>query len=456
MEETVRYGRIKDETYSFEFGKLPPQAKELEEVVIGAVLIEPQELHKALNILHSECFYVDAHQRIWKAISALYARNQPADILTVSEELRKMGELDNAGGSFYIATLTNRIGSAANVEYHAYIVKEKYVARKAIEIQSRCIRELYEDTEDAMQSLSTLQTGLLELNGEINKSKEVMFSDAVAERVTEIKEAAKDKTYKTGHIVHLTALDKQTMGWQPSDLIVVAARPAMGKTAFAVWCATQQAKNDLPVGFMSLEMSTNQLIDRILSSESQIGLETIRRAGMKFDEWQRFDHKVGQIIGYPFFVDDRGGLKITEVCNTITNWVVKYGIKVVYIDYLQLIRASGSKKNTSREQDVTEVTQALKALAKNMGIAIVALSQLSREVEKRSDKRPILADLRESGSIEQEADMVIFPFCENYYNEQADATKCELIIAKYRNGRTGMVEVDFIKEFQRFQDRTPF
>lgn len=444
-------------------GRVPPNAVNFERMIIGAVLLEPEALFKAANIIHVDCFYMDSHKWIWQAVLSLYSKEQAIDMETVCNELKEVGKLGKIGetdsmGVYYIAKLTNTVGSSANIETHCHIVKERYIARQLISACSNALKSLYDVTEDVFDTKDKLQNDILKLDGEINKSREVKFSDAVVEAAAELKEAAKDKTYKTGQTVGLDSLDRHTMGWQDSDLIILAGRPSMGKTAFAVWCAKQQAKQGVPTGFMSLEMSTKQLIHRIFADESNIELSTIRKAGMRFDEWQRFDQRLPSIIDFPLHIDDRGGLRITEVCSTITTWAIKHKVKTVYIDYLQLIAGSGEKKQANREQDVSEVTRKLKALAKNLNIPIIALSQLSRAVETRGgDKKPMLSDLRESGAIEQDADMVIFPFCPSYYDEQADPFLCELIIAKYRNGKVGMVEVDFNKAFQKFKERSnPF
>lgn len=435
-----------------EIGKIPPQSKNMETAVIGAVLIEKDAIHIAINILHEECFYVDAHLRIWKAITALHHANSPIDLLTVVEELKKSGDLDTVGGPLYISQLSNCIGSAANIETHAYVVKECYLKRKIIQCCSSSIKEMYDDTTDFFTEFDKLTSEIAAIHLELNRIQNISFADSVAEKVAQLKQAGESKTYKTGVATHIDSFDKQTMGFQPTDLIIVAARPAMGKTALIIDLMRNQAERGIPAGFFSLEMGIGQLVERMLSADSGVDLKQIRKGGMHLSDWQKVDSSTNTLIGLPLYICDKGGLSINDVVSISKNWKLKHNIQILYLDYIQLC-AGTFKKNGNREQEISEISRRLKQLAKELNIPVIALSQLSRAVELRGNKRPMLSDLRESGSIEQDADMVIFPYREVYYNENYDKPdECELIIAKYRNGATGKVTVSFTPSNQRFFD----
>lgn len=440
-----------------ESGKIPPQARDMERAVLGAVLMEQEAIGKAINLLHDECFYVPSHQLIWKAITELYHSNLPIDALTICEQLKKNGNLESAGGVLFIAELTNHIGSAANIETHAYVVKECYLKRKFISMCSHGLSAMYEDTTDFFDGFDKLLSDAEGINRELNRIQQTNFADVVAERISELKDAGETKTYKTGVTSQLDALDKQTMGFQPSDLIIVAGRPAMGKTAFAIDLMRHQASKNIPIGFFSLEMATKQIVDRMFASESEVPLKQIRRGGMNHYDWNKIDKATSKLSSYPIYICDNGGLSINDIVSISKQWKIKFGIQIIYLDYLQL--CSGTfKKNGNREQEISEISRRLKQLAKELHVPVVALSQLSRACESRADKRPMLSDLRESGAIEQDADMVIFPWREEYYNPMAEKGVCELIIDKYRNGSTGKVFCHFNPETQKFSnaDVSPF
>jgi replicative DNA helicase len=381
----------------------------------------------------------------------LYSANQPIDSFTVCEKLKSNGKLEEVGGVMVIVGMCSMIGSSANIESHCLILKEKYIARKLIQVQSKAISDLYTDETDVFEVMSNLLTELDKINGEVNKLTTVSFSEKVAQRLHDLKQAA-ENGYKSGLSSGYDSLDRQTLGFQKSDLIILAARPAMGKTALAVDMARRQASEGHSVGIMSLEMSTEQLIDRIFAAETEIELQTIRKGGLKKDEWTRLDTTTVRLMGYPIYVCDRGGLNINDIISLGKQWKLKYDIEILYVDYLQLISGSGNVRGANREQEMSEVSRRLKGLAKELNIPVVALSQLSRKCEERGDKRPLLSDLRESGAIEQDADMVIFPFCPSYYDDNADAELCEVDIAKYRNGKVGMIELRFMKAIQKFTD----
>lgn len=427
--------------------KLPPQAIDIEESVLGAILIESKAFGDVVNILNSECFYKKIHAEIFTSCLELYKLNEPIDILTVRDNLKSRNVECEA---LFLVQLTNNIGSAGNIETHALLLKEKYLRRKSIEICTEIALKCYKEDEDILTTISQHITLIDGLNAEVNKLSHVSWSEQVATRAHELKHAA-ENGYKTGLVTGLESLDRQTLGFQPSDLIILAARPAMGKTALAIQFAKEQSKRGEPVGVFSLEMSVNQLIDRIFASETEIDLQTIRKGGLQREQWSKLDNTTVQLMEYPLYVCDKGGLSITEITGIAKGWHLKHGIKAIYIDYIQLVSGSGFK-GQNREQEVSEISRKLKVLAKDLNVPVIALSQLSRACEARSDKRPMLSDLRESGAIEQDADMVVFPFRPHYYDENADKELCEIIIAKYRNGKTGMVEQRFQGEIQKFSE----
>lgn len=433
------------------YDRVAPQAIELEVATLGAILIERDAIQDVSNILNGDCFYLEKHQKIWHAVISLYHEQSPIDMLTVCEQLKSLGEYEMVGGAAYIASLTNSIGSAANAETHAYLLKEKYLRRKLISIQMRVIRDLYDDATDVISTFDGLMTSLDCLTNEITRIQHADFADEVISRIEELK-LASSTNYKTGIVSHIDALDRQTMGFQPTDLIIIAARPSMGKTAFAIDCARKQVRDDIPVGFFSLEMSSRQIIDRIIAAEMSIDLKNVRKGGLTKNRWTELDSATNRLIGYPLYVCQKGGISINDLCVVAKQWKVKHQIKALYIDYLQLIVGSKDKRYGNREQEVSEISRRLKQLAKDLDIPVIALAQLSRKCEERTDKRPMLSDLRESGSIENDADLIIFPFREEYYNDNAEKGSCELIVAKYRNGQTGMIKCRFEAEYQRFID----
>lgn len=437
-------------------GKLPPQNLEAEAAVISAILIESACMNTVVAYLHENCFYTNANKLIFSAALHLFNNSQKIDILTVSSHLKAKAMLDAVGGNYGVISASNAVSSTAHVEEHCLLVKECYLRRKLIEVNNRAINSMFNDTVDFFDGFDAMLNEVELVNRELNRIKQVNFSDAVVARAAQIKEAGLTKTYKTGIGTQLDAFDKQTMGFQPGNLIIIAARPAMGKTALAVDFMRYQSSSDIPVGMFSLEMSMDELIDRMFSSESQVDLRQIRKGGMNGGDWQRFDMATDKVQGYPVWICDKGGMNINEIISIAKEWKLRHSIQILYIDYLQLINGS-FKKNGNREQEISEVSRRLKALAKELNIPVVALAQLSRSCESRPDKRPMLSDIRESGGIEQDADMVIFPYRDHYYNETADPELCELIIAKYRNGQTGTVLCNFHGETQKFTNsNTPF
>lgn len=432
---------------------MTPKDEEIEKMVLGAVLIEEDAINQVIPIINSDNIFWNRRNRIiWTAIRHLFNQNKSIDSATVAEYIMSSKKEQSNEIALYIIQLTNNVGSSAHIEDWCYILKEKYIRRRLIELGALLQQNAKDTFNDIFDVNDKHITELDALNGEINRGEQKSFSEIVTERAAQIKEAATNQSYTTGIKTYLNELDRVTLGWQPTDLIIIAARPAMGKTALALDIARKQAKNEqAAVGIFSLEMSAAQLVDRVLSAETNIHLETIRKGGLKYTEWQVFDDAIQPIKQFPIYICDKGGMTINEICSIAKNWKIKYGLKVMYVDYIQLITGN-EKKGGNREQEISSISRRLKQLAKELHIPVIALSQLSRACEARADKRPMLSDLRESGAIEQDADVVIFPYRDDYYNESAETGLTELIIGKHRNGKVGKVEARFIPEIQKFTD----
>ena len=442
-------------------GKLPPQARMLEEVLLGAIMTEESAIHDVIELIKSEeVFYTDAHQRIYKAMRALYYNHVQIDLLTLTEQLKKQGDLENAGGTLYLVQLSNSIGSSAHITEHARLIIEKHILRKLIAIGNDVSRDAYTDTTDVFDLLDRAGNEVENINLMLRGQRNETFAGRVLRAAQTLKEAAGSGTYITGVPTFSHKLDGQLLGFQPADLVVVASRPGMGKTSMVWHMAKMQARHNIPVGFFSLEMNDRQLINKMFASETAIDLKTVARGGLKREEWQRFDRATAEMMNWPVYLDDTGAIPIHQLIAVAKNWVRKHGVKIIYIDYIQLITTGeGIKKFGNREQEVSYISAKLKATAKELNIPVVALSQLSRGPESRSDKRPLLSDLRESGAIEQDADIVIFPFRPAYYGLETDHQGhlipegyTELDIAKYRNGEPVVVRWLFEPRFSRFKD----
>tara|TARA_B110000459_G_C16621445_1_gene501947 strand:+ start:881 stop:2416 length:1536 start_codon:yes stop_codon:yes gene_type:complete len=440
-------------------GKLPPQAVDLEEAVLGALMLEKDAVNAAIDILQPKSFYKETHQKIYSAIQHLFGKSEPVDILTVTHELKKRGELDLVGGPYYITQLTNRIASAANIEYHARIISEKYIQRELIRISTEIIHDAYDETTDVFSLLDKAEAELFKVaEGNINKSYESM-SDLIRESIKQIEDAKNQESGVIGVASGFTALDRITSGWQPSDLVIIAARPAMGKTSYVLSLARNAAVDfNMPVAFFSLEMSAVQLVTRLVSSESEISSEKLRSGDLRSDEIQQIQTKIGKLSEAPIFIDDSAGLSVFELRAKARRLKAQHGIQLLIIDYLQLMSGNGDNGG-NREQEISMISRSLKSIAKELNIPVLALSQLSRAVETRGgDKRPQLSDLRESGSIEQDADMVQFITRPEYYgiteDEDGNSTQgmATIIIAKHRNGSVGDVNLKFVGHLAKFED----
>jgi replicative DNA helicase len=443
------------------FGKVPPQAKELEEAILGAIMLEKSAFDTVVEILKPECFYVEAHQRIYKAMQSLAVKSLPIDLLTVVEELKLKEDLEFVGGPYYVTKLTNAVVSSANIEAHSRIVLQKFIQRELIRISGEIIGDAYEDSTDVFDMLDDAESKLFEITNNHLRKNFDSIDTVLVKTIQRIEDMRNRQEDITGVPTGFPSLDKVTYGWQPTDLIILAARPSVGKTAFALNLARSAALDPhkpTAVGFFSLEMSSAQLVQRILSAESEIWLEKIARGKLEEHEMkQLYKRGIERLSKAPIFIDDSAALNIFELrakCRRLKN---KHNIGIIIIDYLQLMSGSADR-NSNREQEISKISRDLKGLAKELQVPIIALSQLSREVEKRKEgnKMPQLSDLRESGAIEQDADMVMFLYRPEYYditaNEFGENNKGEthVKIAKHRNGSLETIKLKALLHIQKF------
>lgn len=453
----------KKQIISLEKGKLQPQAIDLEEAVLGAMMIDKKGVDEVIDILQPDAFYIDKHKHIFEAIFQLFTDSQPIDLLTVSAQLKKTAKLEMAGGDFYLIQLTQKISSSAHIEFHSRIILQKYIQRSLIRISSEIIEESYDETTDVFDLLDKAESKLYEVTqGNIKRSSETAQS-LVIQAKKRIEEIAKQEGL-SGIATGFHALDKVTSGWQPSDLIIIAARPGMGKTAFVLSMARNIAVDTgHPVALFSLEMSSVQLITRLISSETGLSSEKLRTGKLEKHEWEQLSIKVKNLEKAPLFIDDTPSLSIFDLRAKSRRLVSQHGIKIIIVDYLQLMTAGGSngKGMGNREQEISTISRNLKALAKELGVPVIALSQLSRAVETRgSSKRPMLSDLRESGAIEQDADIVSFIYRPEYYKidewddeeQSPTAGQADFMIAKHRNGSLEDVRLKFIGNLGKFDN----
>lgn len=446
-----------------QLGKLPPQATDLEEAVLGALMLEKDALTNVIDILRPESFYKEAHKEIYQAIYDLFQESEPIDILTVTSQLRKTGKIEMVGGPYYITQLTNRVSSAANIEFHSRIIVEQSIKRELIRISSEIQKEAYEDTTDVFQLLDKMEQSLFEVSESNIRKEYAKMKDIMAQAIEEIQSRKEHTDGLTGIPSGFTNLDRVTSGWQRSDLVIIAARPAMGKTAFVVSALRNAAvDHGHAVAMFSLEMSNVQLVNRMISGEAELESEKIKKGNLAEHEWAQLVHKTAKLTKAPIFIDDTPALSILELRAKCRRLKQQHDIQLVVIDYLQLMSGDSSKGGGgqgNREQEIASISRALKNLAKELSVPVLALSQLSRAVESRGgDKRPQLSDLRESGSIEQDADMVMFLYRPEYYGITQDENGMptsgvgEVIIAKHRNGSLENVPLKFIGKFTKFTD----
>ena len=444
------------------YGKVPPQAPELEEAVLGAAMLEKDTFAQILEIIQSEdCFYMDAHQKIYAAMRRLFDKGTPVDLLTITEELRKTNELDIVGGAYYLTRLTMSVLSSAHVEAHARIVMEKFIQRELIRISGSVISDAYEDSTDVFDLLDKAESGLYEITDKHLRKNFKSLNEVLIKTVNEIEENRKKTDDITGVPSGFAALDRLTAGWQKTDLIILAARPSVGKTAFALNLAMNAAMNagkQFPVAVFSLEMGAGQIVKRMLSAVTDVSMEAITRGKMAEHEFVQMSQRMSKLAQAKIYIDDQAALNIFELRAKARRLKQKHDIQLILIDYLQLMQASVDKSG-NRKQEISKISRDLKALAKELEVPIIALSQLNRSVETRKESKvPQLSDLRESGAIEQDADLVMFLYRPEYHGIHNDAMgetiegETQIHIAKHRNGSTGMEKVRFIKEYQRFVD----
>ncbi len=456
-----RKNRRSSDLSNYVFDKLPPQAVEIEEAVLGALLIDKDAISSVIDILKAKSFYVEAHQKIYECIQGLFANSKAIDLLTVTENLKKLGILAEVGGPFYLTQLTNRVASAANIEHHAHIVAEKYILRELIRTSNQVIRDAYEDTTDVFDLLDRTEQSLFEITEQnVSRNFEQMTSlvPSALKKIDETRNS--DQKGIVGIPSGFTELDSITAGWQRSDLIIIAARPAMGKTAFTLALGRNAAvDHNMPIAIFSLEMSALQLVNRLMSGEAHIPGEMLKKGTLDDNVWNQLTKKVEKLSSAPIYIDDTPGINIFELRAKCRRLKMQYDIQMIIIDYLQLMSGTSDKKG-NREQEISSISRSLKGIAKELNVPVIALSQLSRAVETRGgDKKPMLSDLRESGAIEQDADMVLFLYRPEYYGFDQDdqgnptAGVAEVIIAKHRHGAIGTIRTRFISSLAKFTDQ---
>ena len=445
---------------ALEQGKVPPQAVEFEEAVLGAMLIDNSAINQVIDILSPESFYREEHKLIFDAVKTLFGNSQPVDILTVANELRSNSSLEAVGGEYYLIQLSQKVSSSANSEFHARIIVQNYIKREMIRVAGSIINDAFDETTDVFDLLDNAEQELFDVaHGNIVKNYE-SAQDLIKQAIHRIEEISKREGL-SGVPSGFTKVDRVTSGWQPSDLVILAARPGMGKTAFVLSMARNMAvDHKTPVAVFSLEMSSVQLITRLISSETGLNSEKLRKGNLDEHEWQQLTTKVHNLENAPLFIDDTPALSVFDLRAKCRRLVAQNNVKLIIIDYLQLMTVGGQgKQSGNREQEISTISRSLKSIAKELNVPVIALSQLSRAVETRGgNKRPILSDLRESGAIEQDADIVSFIYRPEYYDitEWDDGSPCEgqgeFIIAKHRNGSLENVRLRFQGNLARFSD----
>lgn len=438
-------------------GKLPPQALDLEEAILGALMLEKNALTAVIEFLRPEHFYTEQHKEIYNAIIDLFKSSEPVDMRTVVAQLRKSAKLEVVGGAYYIAELTSKVSSAANIEYHARIIIEMAIKRDLIQIASQIHHDAYEDTTDVFELLDKTEQNIFQISDSNLRKNYDNMKSLMFRAIQELQEKKNHKDGLTGVPSGFSRLDRVTSGWQKSDLVIIAARPGMGKTAFVVSAMRNAAVEfKIPVAIFSLEMASLQLVNRLISAEAELESEKIKKGNLAEFEWQQLVHKTTNLSTSPIFIDDTPALSILELRAKCRRLKAEHNIQLIIIDYLQLMKG---EMGGNREQEIASISRALKGIAKELSVPVIALSQLSRGVETRGgDKRPQLSDLRESGSIEQDADIVMFLYRPEYYKISLDEENmptqgmAEVIIAKHRNGSLENVKLKFIGKYTKFAD----
>ena len=434
--------------------KIPPQSIETETAVLGSMLIEEQAIAKAIEIIDENAFYKEAHRIIYRTIMDLFSKNSIVDIVVLTEELKKKGQLDEVGGVPYLTSLTSSIPTAANIEHYAKIVKEKYILRQLINNATEIVQSCYESATDADKILDEAESAIFEITSKkLEQKSSIILKDIIKDSIETIDTLYQRKENITGIATGFHEFDVMTAGLQKSDLIIVAGRPSMGKSAL-VTCIAEYAGivEKLPVAFFSLEMAKEQLVQRMLCSHARVNAHKVRTGFLSQADWPRLVNAAGKLSEAPIYIDDTPSLGILELRAKARRLKAQYDIKLIILDYLQLMQ--GPARSENRQQEISEISRALKALGRELSLPIIAVSQLSRAVEQRADHRPMLSDLRESGAIEQDADVVLLLLREEYYNPNIEDKKglAEVIIAKQRNGPVGTLNLTFISEYTRFEN----
>ena len=438
----------------FSSHKLPPQHIEAEQSVLGGILIENEAINRVMELLDADDFYRDAHRKIFDALINLSERDEPADLITLTNELRKIDQLDSVGGASYLAALIGSVPTAANIEYYARIVKEKAILRKLIQTSTEIITQSYEDRGDVEGFLDEAERAIFEISEKRVRPSFYPIREIVKQSFTTIERLFKKKEAVTGVPSGFKELDRMTAGFQPSDLIIIAGRPSMGKTAFCLDVVEYAAiENKIPVAIFSLEMSKEQLVIRMLCSQANVEGTRLRTGYLTESDWPKLTIAAGNLSEAPIYIDDTAALSALELRAKARRLKSEYGLGMVIVDYLQLMK--GRSRVESRQQEISEISRSLKALAKELNIPVIAVSQLSRKTEERTGNRPQLSDLRESGAIEQDADLILFIYRDEVYNRAEDNPnrgKAEVIIGKQRNGPIGKIDLAFLDKFTTFKD----
>jgi replicative DNA helicase len=438
----------------FSSHKLPPQHIEAEQSILGGILIENEAINRVTEILDADDFYREAHRKIFNALINLSERDEPADLITLTNELRKIDQLDSIGGASYIASLIDSVPTAANIQYYARIVKEKAILRKLIQTSTEIITQSYEDRGDVEGFLDEAERSIFEISEKRVRPSFYPIREIVKESFATIEKLFRKKELVTGVPSGFKELDRMTAGFQPSDLIIIAGRPSMGKTAFCLDVAEYAAiNNKIPVAIFSLEMSKEQLVIRMLCSQAHVEGTRLRTGYLNESDWPKLTIAAGSLSESPIYIDDTAALSVLELRAKARRLKSDHGLGMVIVDYLQLMK--GRSRVESRQQEISEISRSLKALAKELNIPVIAVSQLSRKTEERTGNRPQLSDLRESGAIEQDADLILFIYRDEVYNRSEDNPnrgKAEVIIGKQRNGPIGKVDLAFLDKFTTFKD----
>ena len=438
-----------------ELGKVPPHDVEAEQAVLGCMLTDRDSVISAIEVLRRDSFYREDNKMIFEAIVNLYSKSQPIDVITVKAELSDMGNLERVGGLEYIAGLTEKFTTSANIDKYIRIVDDKAVHRSLIQTANDLVALGYDETEEVDKIMDMAEKKVFDLSSKKNTTGYSPIKDVLLESYGKLEELYNAKGKLSGLTTGFIDLDSKTSGLHNSDLVIVAARPAMGKSAFAINLATNVAlKAKKGVVIFSLEMSKEQIGNRILCSEAMVDSNKLRTGMLEDDDWAKLAENLGRLSDAPIFIDDTAGISIMEIRAKARKLHIEKDIGLIVIDYLQLIQGSGNR-NSSREQEISEISRSLKILAKELNVPVIALSQLSRSVEKRDDKRPMLSDLRESGAIEQDADIVMFLYRDDYYHPDTEKKNIsEVILAKHRGGSTGTVDLAWLPSYTKFANLT--